>query len=72
MRFTGFALAVLAHDPGVARCGIEQHVVFLLAVAKCHGNHVAEILAILVYGHALFLTRVLRVDYVVHVVLSEL
>lgn len=70
MCFTCFTFAVLAHDPGIARCGIEQHVVFLLAVAKGHGDHVAEILAILVNGHALFLARVLRVDYVVHVTLS--
>jgi hypothetical protein len=42
-------------------------VVFLLAIAKRHGDHVAEVAAILVYRHAILLTRVVRVDNVVDV-----
>jgi hypothetical protein len=41
--------------------------VFLLAVAKSHRDHVAEITAILVYRDAVFLQGIVRVDDVVDI-----
>jgi len=41
--------------------------VFICAVAERYGDHVAEITAILVYGYAVFLAGVVRIDDVVGV-----
>lgn len=71
VRAAGIGLAVLAHDPCVACCGVEKQMVLFLAIAEGHGDHVAQIAPILVDCHAVLLAGVFRIDNAVCVLLPR-
>ena len=70
VRSTRVGLAVCAHDPCVACGRVEEKVVFLLAVPNSHGDHIAQIIPVLINRHAVRLARLFRVDNGVGVLLT--